>query len=394
MKVPVFHSYDRWRLSGVNTWTESLLQGLEGSTYEQKILLTGGGNDGAEELKARGLPFDTLPASAHSSRRREWMILRDFLEKQAPCIYLPNYDFHRAACVGILSRKVRVCSVLHSDEACYYDQISRLGKDCDAIVGVSARIEANLLIRFPHLTEKIHRVAYGIPQIQDEIFQSKRPSANQLCLAYCNRISHYQKRVFDLPPILFELRQANVPFHLTIAGDGPDVQALRERFDRAGLLPQVTFLGKISNRSVLELYRNSHACILTSDFEGLPISLLEAMSVGSVPVAYSCSSGIEEVIQNRENGLIVSHGDSRAMAEALRFLWSNPSFLRKTKKAALATISKRFSMEKMCKSYLSLFDQLMRENLQSSRSRSGKIVPPFELTLRGKLLRRWRALWK
>jgi len=391
MSVPVFHSYGEWHLSGVGNWTVNLTRELRGSEFQSTVLFTGISPARHGELDSLGVPYASLGLPPTPRRADEWRALKQFLESHAPCIYVPNFDFHRSCAIGTLSPDVRVCMVVHSDEDCYYDELRRVGADCDSIVCVSTALREKVRSRFPALANRVLHIPYGVATPSDAT--ARAGVSEELRLAYCNRLQQYQKRVFDLPPILEELRRLGFPFHLTVAGDGPDAGELRKRLAALEDSGAVTFLGRIPNAAVIDVLRSAHAFLLTSDFEGLPISLLEAMSVGCVPVVYQIDSGINEAISHGESGLIVPHGDTGAFAAALAGLQRDPTTTTKLSVAAASRVRERFSLARMCADYEALFTRLLAKDSDIPRPRrSGAIRVPRDLTLGFRVKRRLASM--
>lgn len=387
MKVPIYHSYDKWHLSGVNTWTVNLIRAMGDTEFDSRVLFTGIPRSPQPELDELAIAYDFLGVPCPRKRHQEWRVLKEFLEAQTPCIYIPNYDFHRSCAVGTLSNTVKVCAVIHSDEPCYFDEIGRLGKNFDAIVAVSEFLGSKIQQEFPRLDGLVTHIPHGI-QIPEQRTE-QRPVGGVLRLAYCNRLQQYQKRVFDLPPITAQLKQCGVPFELTIAGEGPDEAELRQRFIDVETSDAVTFLGRIPNSEVLEVFRDSHIFLLTSDFEGLPISLLEAMSVGCVPVAYQTPSGIGEAIEHRQSGMMVRHGDITALVKVLGDLSQDRKQLFALGERSADRIQAKFNIDRMCGDYAVLFRKLLQQSESGAQpNRTGRIHLPPDLTLRSRA-RKW-----
>ena len=391
MKIKVFHSYGgEWRLSGVNTWTVNLIQGMDPGQFEQKVLFTGVPHRTQPELETLGIRYTFLDLPAKRPRRAEWRALKDFLEANSPCIYVPNYDFHRSCAVGILAHSVATCAVIHSDEPCWYDEVERLGTNFDAIVAVSSCISQNLRKRFPKVAERVTYIPHGIPLPASR--GGLRSDSKVLKLVYCNRLEQYQKRVFDLPKIAAELKRRGVAFRLTVAGDGPDAEALRSRFRDDGLDAEVTMTGRVPNSEIMRFLSESDVFLLTSDFEGLPISLLEAMSMGVTPVVYQIASGIEDVVQTEQNGILVPHGNVVEFAAVLEKLSRDRARLERLGRGAAATIAEKFSLARMCRDYSILVESLhARATENGHHARISGVRPPRDLTLSGRLSRRLRA---
>ncbi len=387
MRTPVFHSYPSWlRLSGVNAWSVNLAKASQEDPYfEHLVLFTGGVVSPVSELHRAGITHQDLNVPPSRGRNEEWRALKRFLGSNSPCIYLPNYDFHRASVAGALPPNVRVCSVVHSDEDCYYDQLARVGRACNAIVAVSEQIGKNVHERFPELAGRVHYIPYGVPQPLCRV--KHKDDGGPIRLAYCNRLAQYQKRVFDLPEICRELARLGTDFHLTIAGEGPDERELKAKFEAAGLAVKVAMTGRLDADGVANVLSASHVFLLTSDFEGLPVSLLEAMACGCVPVVYNIASGVRDAVENGVNGMLTSYGDPVAMASAIRHLDSDRNLLSRLSFAAEKTHAEKFSVQRMAADYRKLFSNLMQEQ-QGGVRRDGRIRRPRDLKLYFRILRR------
>lgn len=105
---------------------------------------------------------------------------------------------------------------------------------------------------------------------------------------------------------------------LKVAGDGP----LRQELEKASMNLPIEFLGSRSKQEVLELFAQSELALLPSvkaksgDQEGLPVTLLEAGAAGACVIA-SDLDGINELIVDGKNGLLVKPGDAAALAAAI-----------------------------------------------------------------------------
>jgi len=108
-----------------------------------------------------------------------------------------------------------------------------------------------------------------------------------------------------------------------IAGTGPLEGELRKHADALGLGDAVRFLGHISDR--LALYHALDALLMTSDFEGTPMVLLEAMACG-VPVIASSVDGIAEVCTDGLDALLVQSQDSLRYVEAIKRVISDREY--------------------------------------------------------------------
>jgi glycosyltransferase involved in cell wall biosynthesis len=110
---------------------------------------------------------------------------------------------------------------------------------------------------------------------------------------------------------------------------------------------------------VLELLARADVFLLPSSFEGLPVSLLEAMAQGAVPVVSAVRSGVRELVRDGENGFLVPVGDVACFAERLALLARAPEKLACMSSAARATIaSGPYTVSAMCDAYVALFERV------------------------------------
>jgi len=103
---------------------------------------------------------------------------------------------------------------------------------------------------------------------------------------------------------------------LLVLGDGPERAKLEHRAGELGLADRVRFLGAGTRDDVIALFRAVDAALLTSAWENLPHTLLEALATGT-PVIATAVGGIPEVVRDEENGLLVPPRDIAAIASAI-----------------------------------------------------------------------------
>src|SRR5262245_54790226 len=122
-------------------------------------------------------------------------------------------------------------------------------------------------------------------------------------------------------------------WRLDIYGHGPTKPGLKKLIDDLGIGAKVTLRGY--SRDIPTVLARSSICALTSRFEGFPMVLLEAMSVGLPMVAYDCPRGPSETIRDSVNGRLIPNGDKSAFTAALGQLIDSPRLPRHMGSAAL-----------------------------------------------------------
>ncbi|AOS84190.1 colanic acid biosynthesis glycosyltransferase WcaL [Chlorobaculum limnaeum] len=118
------------------------------------------------------------------------------------------------------------------------------------------------------------------------------------------------------------LDKANVPFHLTFVGDGPDRESLQNYTRTIGLDRKVTFTGALGQDKVRGHYDRADIFVLASFAEGVPVVLMEAMAK-EIPVISTRITGIPELIEHGEDGLLAVPGDPEDLARQIRILLEN-----------------------------------------------------------------------
>lgn len=121
-----------------------------------------------------------------------------------------------------------------------------------------------------------------------------------------------------------KLAHANVDFELVLAGDGemrPEIEVLIAQY---ALQNRVTITGWISSEAVRQHILNSQVLVLPSFAEGLPVVIMEAMSLKR-PVISTYIAGIPELVKDGENGWLCVAGDVEDLTRAMKRALSTPS---------------------------------------------------------------------
>ena len=140
-----------------------------------------------------------------------------------------------------------------------------------------------------------------------------------------------------------------------VVGDGFNEKEIKEYTARLGIANRLIFAG--FRKDISKFYSALDLFVLPSIREGTPMVLLEAMSAG-VPVVATQVGGVGHIIQNGENGLLVSPANSIELGAAIVRLLRNPTEANKLAKNALCTISEKYSSLKMADKYMKLYTQI------------------------------------
>jgi glycosyltransferase involved in cell wall biosynthesis len=124
---------------------------------------------------------------------------------------------------------------------------------------------------------------------------------------------------------------------LVVVGDGPDRVALEQRARASAAAERVDFRGALPRDDALHVVAGAAAALLSSDYENLPHSAVEALSVG-VPVVATSVGGVPEVVHDGENGLLVPPGRPGELAAAMRRVLEEPGLRDRLAAAAKPSV--------------------------------------------------------
>lgn len=139
------------------------------------------------------------------------------------------------------------------------------------------------------------------------------------------RLDIQQKRTDILIEAFSQFIEDYPDYTLRLWGDGPDEDKLRLLVKEKELEDKVEFAGKTN--TPIESIKDSRVFVLTSDYEGIPNALMEAMSIGLSCVSTDCRpGGAALLIKDRTNGHLVPKGSVNGIVDALKSVCCNPEY--------------------------------------------------------------------
>lgn len=164
-----------------------------------------------------------------------------------------------------------------------------------------------------------------------------------------------RKGTYDLIEILPEIARKYPDIHVYFGGDGEREKAqhlCREK----GVSDYVTFLGWVRGAEKKKLLRECSIYVLPSYHEGMPMSVLEAMSYGMAVVS-TYTGGIPHIITDGENGLLCEAGNTAKLREMLCTILENEEMRRELGKKAEKKIREEFDLSVAVKKIYELYRQ-------------------------------------
>lgn len=157
-----------------------------------------------------------------------------------------------------------------------------------------------------------------------------------------------------------ELRWKGVPFRCAMIGDGPLRDELLARRDELKLQSLVTMPGALDQAEVLKWWQRAAIGVLSSENEGMPVSLMEAAACG-VPVVAPAVGGIPELVVDGVTGMLASPNDVTSFAEKLAAMLEDESLRLAMGLAARKRAVKRFSVQHQVEQLLALWNEALQE---------------------------------
>ncbi len=165
--------------------------------------------------------------------------------------------------------------------------------------------------------EKIKRRSVVIPNFIESPYEKTDCESAENNIVITARLADSQKNISMLLRA-FKRFSADYDYKLYIVGDGPDKAKYESYVKENGLEDKVIMPGK---QNVLPYLNKAKFFVLSSYFEGMPNSLIEAMAVGLPCISTDCSGGgAAALIRDGENGLLVPSDDEDAMVQAMKKL--------------------------------------------------------------------------
>lgn len=163
---------------------------------------------------------------------------------------------------------------------------------------------------------------------------------------------NYQKNFELFLDVAAEILQTHPAVFFVIAGSGPEEARLKAKANALAISERVRFLGLVKDTA--PLYDAADILFMPSRFEGLPMTLLEAMAM-RVPAVASRLDGIAEIIVDGADGLLVKPDDQSGFVTKLCTLLDEPEHAAQIAEAAQKKVRAQFSAEQMTRAVETLY---------------------------------------
>ena len=269
--------------------------------------------------------------------------------------------------------------MIQSDDPGPYHTLRFYQQYIGAVAGVSRRIINKLKYDSVLGKKKVGDVRYGVyvppPRKKRAIFCGQRP----LRILYCGRIVEEQKRISLLPLILKDLDKAGLNYEMTMAGKGSELDKMVDLLQPWTRRKRVHITGGLDQKAVSQTMAKNDIFLLFSDYEGLPLALLEAMGHGLVPVVSDLGKDFRDLILGT-GGRLVNPKVIKDYAKAILAVAKRPNSFFKNSILCQRKCRNDYSIEAMTNRWISFLMRIDGTNVKRDFCQEvRKIRPPLQL---------------
>jgi glycosyltransferase involved in cell wall biosynthesis len=226
---------------------------------------------------------------------------------------------------------------------------------CDWIVGICDATGSNVKSLHSVAARKIVRVYNGAEKLA-KVPRESWPHKSGFTLVYVGRLEPVKNHPLLLKAFCAAL-QSMPELRLWMVGDGSERKTLESLAAALGVASRVTFWGQ--QLDVAPFFSAADAFIMSSSSEGLPISLLQAFSLG-LPAIVTDVGGMAEVVRLARAGLTVSPSDPAEMAAAILRMATGDAERAQFSVNAEEAFHERFTLQAMMDAYMELYRETPR----------------------------------
>ena len=341
-----FCTTDGWNaVNGINAWLLRFLPDLRARGHDARVLLFPWSRPrlctSLPGFRAAGLPVEIVGPRGYTEGAIRACLrhARSF----KPDVFVANMVTPALHASGWLRASgIPTVGIIHNDDARDRAKVQLFaGSNPFFRLAALVTISRGLLEMTKSVpdTVRVRCIPYGVPVPEIRaIWPGKAP----LRLVYHGRIVQEQKRVIETIAACVRLSRFNPAIEADFYGSGPETGAAADLLARDNADGRVRLMGHVEPGRMSDTLAAYHVAILLSDYEGLGLSILEAMAAGLVPVCLRTASGLPDLVESGRNGLFVEDRGAGFDAAILSLLHDSSRWMAMAQ-AARDTVVSRFS---------------------------------------------------
>jgi len=233
----------------------------------------------------------------------------------------------------------------------------------DVFIAHNKHIYEQLLKAIPSRSSNIYYQPHGVP-LPTYYRVHSEGGETTLRLLFLGRMNKL-KGIFDLPVIHRLLKEKNIKVEWTCIGNGPEKEKLTQLWKEEN----VRFISPATNDEVLKVASEQDVFVLPTKFEGSPVSLLETMSVGLVPVITDLEGSIQEIV-TEEIGFRIAMDNNQGFVKAIARLNADRKLMKSMSANARKKIESTYAVTLTAGGYHDLFKQYKKNFHPKTRLKS------------------------
>lgn len=196
-------------------------------------------------------------------------------------------------------------------------------------------------------------IVWKVPENRERIRKKLGIKENDIVFGMVGRLA------YPKDPCMFlwaakEVSQKFSQARFFLIGGGPLIQECQNFIKENKLENKIFLLGEKNPEETRELLLGFDVFTLTSKFEGLPITIIEAM-FASLPIIATDVGGLRELVQEEKNGFLVDSNNQNELVKKTGYFIDNPTKRREMGKESLKIAKENFTLDKMIRSYENLY---------------------------------------
>lgn len=351
-----------WSLvaGGAETYALTVASGLDKSKYRSVMCGVDQGGALEGEISRRRIPYHILNRRDGIDVGLFWRMFKLFRREHVDVIHTHHFN---QLFYSILAAKVLGIRIIHTEHSVEAYKRRRLrwalwlmSFMCHKVTAIGVDGE-NTLLRKVGISRKklqIIRAAVDLDRFKLDAAAARK----ELGITDADRVISIVARLYPEKKHILLLRAfarvlAKVPgAKLLIVGEGTEREAIMKEVGDLQIQRNVMVMGV--RRDIPEILAASDICVLCSDREGLPISVLEAMAASRAVVATSVGD-LPLVVKDGKTGLLVESGNEVELADAMTRLLQDPGMAKRLGAAGRALIEQDYSLDLMVQRHSALY---------------------------------------
>ena len=331
-------------ISGVTTWLVALVRKFLSSGWEVHCIVQHFGDHRTQgglfkALQGEKVEFHWLMGKSYADDSARKTVR--YLDKIQPDLFFPQVlvGFHHAA-MHCQRLGLPFLFTIHSDDPLYWGLLDELSKQGfrGPVICVSEYLLQKASLLYPDI--RFLCIPYGVDTTQGSASYCNA----SFRIVYSGRLVVEQKRILTVVSTMIGLCRKYPMVECSLLGEGNCRDRIVKMIAEAGLESRIQLKGRLGRDEVSRELNASQALLLLSDYEGLPLAVLEAMAVGVVPIARRIESGIPEIVREGETGYLVDD-DPEDVFKAVGEMIANPEAWQSRSKAARELVLSSYSRD-------------------------------------------------